>query len=258
MKTISSIKSLLAAGLIFGTAFVAQAQSILAEGKKHISYTFQQGGGTNACAVVYVPSMSAYVAAIAGNSEFPLEFFSLKGEPISQHSTGLDIRGMWFAKNTLMANAAGEEGWFKISPDDLKNAGQWSLVRDGQNQPDFQSVLAFTGKGAVGYYDGTLYFYSKKGSAKKEIQLSGYSGNVSDLNGTTVGYTGDSKFPLALLNWADYKVELFSMSGEYLGGCRLPVEGNPGLDMFRFSVANKMAWVYDIEDRTWTSYRIIQ
>lgn len=243
------------AAFVFAFQFLA-AQSILPAAKKHITYTFQSGDGTNASGLIYMPEQNAYLAGIAGNPEFPIESFSLKGDPINQGSVHADMRGMWYSpkKKQVMINAAGEDGWLAIGAGNVFDGSDWKYVVEGQHQPDFQSCLTLAGKKVYAYVDGNFFTYSTKGKEGKTYPLSGFD-NIGDLNTTTVAYTGVDAYPLALFNYANGAVEFFSLTGIHVGSIDLPAEAARP-DMFRFAFANRMAWVYDVETRTWTSYRV--
>lgn len=251
-------RSVLALALTMG-GLTAWAQAPKANAVKQFSYTYESEDGNNASAVVWVPEHNVYLAAYAGNASFPLEGFRSTGNNVFVGLTDLDLRGMWYdaKKDRLYANAAGEEGWYFVDLGEKgKPDGYWQLVCEGQNQPDFQSVLTSTGKVVVGYADGSFYFYNaKNGKAKKSVELSGYVG--SSLNSTTVGYTGNAKYPLALLDAAEGYIVYYNMKGESLGKTVLPDDAVTS-DMFRFSFANGLAWLYDGETRSWTSYKVFE
>lgn len=251
-------RSVLALALtVCGLAVLAQAPKRTAV--KQSSYTYQGEDGNNASAVVWVPEHNIYLTAFAGNASFPLEGFRSTGNNVFVGVTDLDLRGMWYdaKKDRLFANAAGEGGWYVIDLGDKgKPEGYWETVCEGQNQPDFQSVLTSTGKAVVGYMDGSFYFYNaKNGKFKKSLELSGYVG--SSLNSTTVGYTGNSKYPLALLDAAEGYIVYYNLKGESLGKTILPDDAVTS-EMFRFSFANGLAWLYDGSSRSWTSYKVFE
>jgi hypothetical protein len=235
------------------------AQTPLTQAVKQSSYTFESSEGTNASAVVWIAPHNLFITAIAGNADFPLEGFRSTGSSVFSEVSGLDLRGVWYdaKKDRLYANAAGEEGWFSIQLGEKgKPEGDWKSVCEGSHQPDFQSVLAGMGKLVVGYADNYFYFYdAKNGKFKKEVELTGYSS--ASLNSTTVGVTENAKFPLALLDAAEGRIVFFNLKGESIGSTNLP-EGAASPDMFRFSFAKGLAWLYDEENRTWTAYKVFE
>jgi hypothetical protein len=257
MKHFSPIQTIRTAALLLFTAAAlsAQAQSPKVIAQETISYTFESSDGTNATSLVWVPSLQIYVTAIAGNEEFPMEAFNAKGDMLWTRMCGIDLRGMWWNEKAgrLEANAAGESGWYWLSATKNEPRADWENFVSGQAQPDFQSALTWTPKAVVGYYDGSLYLY-KKGKLKKELSLSGYD-DIGGLNMTTVAYTGNASYPLALFNYNDREVVFFDLKGAYKGKTKLPsTAANP--DMFRFAFANGQAWTYYADSRTWTGYKV--
>jgi hypothetical protein len=251
-------RTLLASALLLGGLTVF-GQAPKKTAVKQISYTFEGEDGTNASAVIWASEHNLYITGIAGNPSFPLEGFRSTGNNVFATVTDLDLRGMWYdaKKDRLYANSAGEAGWYWVQlgekgmPD-----GYWQNVCEGQNQPDFQTVLTSTGKMVVGYMDGSLYYYNaKNGKFKKEVVTSGYTGSTFNL--TTVGYTGNSKYPLALLDAVEGKIVYFNLKGENVGVTSLPDDAVLS-EMFRFSFANGMAWLYDVDTRTWTAYKVFE
>jgi len=47
------------------------------------------------------------------------------------------------------------------------------------------------------------------------------------------------------------------MSGAYTGAIALPEEAAQP-ESFRFTFANRVAWIYNVDDRTWTGFRVFQ
>lgn len=237
------------------------AQTPMNMAAKKFTYTYKGMDGTNATAVAWVPDHNIYITAIAGNSEFPLEGFSATGTNVFSTMTGLDIRGLWWnpKKKRLEANAAGDLGWYYIELGASgEPIGDWQMICEGQNQPDFQSAMTLAGKVVVGYMDGYFYHYNaKKGSFKKDYPLNDYDSADWALNLTTVGYTGISQYPLAVLDYSGRNIVFFGLDGSYKGITSLP-ESAVTSEMFRFSIANKYAWLYDVDTRTWTCFRIFE
>jgi hypothetical protein len=258
MATHSIQRSLIALALVW-SGFSAFAQAPKNTAAKQSTYTFESSDGNNASAVVWVPEHNIYLTAIAGNAEFPLEGFRSTGNNVFSEMTHLDLRGMWYdaKKDHLYANAAGEDGWYKVALGEKgRPSGEWEQVCAGQNQPDFQSVLTSTGKLVVGYADGMFYFYNaKNGKFKKEAELSGYAS--SGFNNTTVCYTGNAKFPLALLDATERRIVYYDMKGASVGSTNLPGDAVTS-EMFRYAFANGLAWLYDGDTRTWTSYKVFE
>jgi hypothetical protein len=239
----------------------AQAQSPLATGEQVLSYRFQESSGTNASAVAFIPGPNVYITVIAGNSTFPMEVFDPQGKTLKSMEVGIDIRGIWYnpATKQLEGNAAGEEGWYTMTLDGNGiPSGEWTLVRTGQNQPDFQSVMSYvpSKKKLVTFYDGNFSYWGRK-NAKEKVRFQHGTPGDTDwyINPTTACYTGNDDFPIAVLELNGEQVLFFDLKGKYLAATSIP-GGLPEMDGFRFSFANKRAFVYDEVERTWRGYKV--
>jgi hypothetical protein len=240
---------------------IGLAQSPLATGEQVISYRFQDGSGTNASAVVFIPGPNVFITVIAGNADFPMEVFDPQGKTLASMPAGLDMRGMWYnpATKQLEANAAGEDGWYSMTLDakGVPN-GSWTLIRSGQNQPDFQSVLSYVApkKKLVTFYDGNFSYWGRKNAKEKVRYQHGTPGDTDwYINPTTAAYTGNDDFPIAVLELNGEQVLFFDLKGKYLAATKIP-GGLPEIDGFRFSFANKRAFVYDATERIWKGYKV--
>ena len=248
------------AALLCGS--VAWAQAPLAKAALAFTYTFSNSDGTNASAVTYVPGPNVFITCIAGNSDYPLEVFNREGKTISTAPAGLDLRGIWYnpATNSLEGNCAGEEGWFS-TPLDAQGipSGDWSLIRSGQCQPDFQSVLSYvTAKKKLVTItaDNSFSFWGRKNGKQKVCFQHGTPGDTDwYINPYTAGYTGNDAYPLAVLELNGEQILYFSLKGQYLGATKID-GGLPEMDGFRFAFANRNAFIYNEVTRTWNAYRV--
>lgn len=239
---------------------VAQAQSPLSRAKPVLTLKIQQSGGTNGSSVAYDPSKGIYYTVIAGNAVFPFEAFDKKGNPQGSAEAGFDMRGIWMNGSTLEGNGPGESGWVTF---DLTSAGkptgQTRLIVEEQLQPEWQSVGTFDPKKkeVIYYSDGIISIYSrKKLSYSRTITLNGNSDfSTSNINSTSVGFTGKKGYEYALLDYNDYKVLYFNKKGNQTGSTTLPAEASVN-DAFRFAFANSLLWLYDVNTRSWTGYQV--
>ena len=225
--------------------------------KRDITLKFNSDDGTNACAVAWHPDKKLYYSVIAGNETFPLEVFSESGKYVSGGEAGFDARSLWYNSKTgkLEGNGAGEVGLFSLDIGSDGKPGTAVNVYSGQKQPDFQSVGALNpAKQIIYYYNaGTVYTYKRKGGkASKTFEIKAPVG-VSNLNTTTVVFTGRKGEELGLLDKEEGKVYLFDLKGNHTASVTLP-SGSETPDMFRFSCANGKIWVYDVGTRSWTGY----
>ncbi|MCB9231626.1 MAG: hypothetical protein H6581_08185 [Bacteroidia bacterium] len=225
-----------------------------------LTYRMIQSEGTNASAVTWNPKAGYYYTVIAGNADYPLEVFDARGNGVRQYAANSDMRGLWWnAKaKSLQGNCAGDKGW--IQYDCNKSGiptGNRVVLNSGQNQPDFQSVgtLGDKGKSVVFYHAGTLSFYnSKSGKGINSLELS-LPVSGADINATSVGYTGQKNYEYVLLDFMRRKLYFFNTKGEFTGESSLPTNAVTN-SMFRFSFANGNAFLYDVESRSWTGYKV--
>lgn len=219
---------------------------------------FALSDGTNASAVTWNPDKKVFYSVIAGNASFPLETFDEFGEQINSNEAGVDARGLWYNLKTkqLEGNGPGETGVFTIG---FNNSGEKKTVKiliEGKNQPENQSVGAFDSKKQIIYYysDGMIYSYLRKnGKQKSAMKITDCPADLSDINSTTVIFTGIKNQELGLLDYNSQKVYLFNLKGKHTATINLP-ENAPTNDAFRFSFANNYIWLYDIDTRMWTGY----
>jgi hypothetical protein len=264
MKNHMKITSLLRATillLILGPLADAMAQAPRETAALAYTYKFQSDEGTNASAVTYIPEHKVYITCIAGNPDYPLEVFDREGHTLASMPAGIDLRGIWYnpATKNLEANAAGEEGWYSRPLDDKGiPTGDWTCFRPGQNQPDFQSVLAYVpSKKKLVTINGTFFSYwgRKNGKEKVRVQF-GTPGETNwYFNPYCAGYTGNDDFPIAVLELNGEQILFFSLKGQYLGVTKVG-EPLPEMDGFRFAFANGHAFIYDEVARTWKAYRV--
>jgi hypothetical protein len=108
---------LLAAFLLVGASANSQTIKTL---KKVLELKITEPGGANAASVAWHPVQKKYYAAQAGNADFPLGVFDVKGKMLSNstQTTLFDIRGLWYnAKTkTLQANGYNDFGWTEYNP----------------------------------------------------------------------------------------------------------------------------------------------
>ncbi|MDX2246843.1 MAG: hypothetical protein SF052_08725 [Bacteroidia bacterium] len=238
----------------------ANAQSPLAQAVPAFKLEMQQSGGTNGSSVTYDPLKGIYYAVIAGNAAFPLEAFDRKGKPLGASEAGADLRGIWMNGSTLEGNCPGEVGWVSIElTNSGKPSGQTSSIVEDELQPDFQSVGTFDPKKkeVIFYANGNLNFYSrKKRSLSRIVMLNGSDASFPDnINATSVGFTGKKGYEYALLDYNDYKVLYFNKKGNQTGSTDIPEDAIIN-DAFRFSFANSMLWLYDVDTRSWSGYKV--
>ncbi len=237
------------------------AQAPLQQGELVLSYQFQSKEGTNASAVAFIPGPNVYITVIAGNEAFPLEVFDAQGNTIHSQEVGLDIRGIWYNPKTkeLEANAIGERGWYSMTLNENGiPSGDWQVIRDGQFQPDEQSVLSYVTpkKKLVTFYKGSFSFWGRSNGKEKIRYQHGTPGNTNwYIVPTTAAYTGNDKYPIGVLELNTGQILYFDLKGKYLGATLIP-NADSEITGFRFAFANRQAFIFDKTDRIWRIYRV--
>jgi len=236
------------------------AQAPQTNPKAEITLAFEQSGGTNGSAVAWNPVQRLYYAVIAGNSEFPLEVFDEQGRVIKSMEAGADIRGLWWnpKSRSLQANCAGDGGWVELYCDLTgMPANAYTQLAEGTIQPDFQSVGAYDAKKkkVAFYHEGALHFYNiKNGKPGKSLPLK-LPVPADDINSTSMGYTGRANYEFVLFDIECRNLYFFNRAGKATAKAQLP-KNAPAFVAFRFSFANDIAFLYDVENREWTGYRV--
>lgn len=193
-----------------------------------------EGRGRNGAGVAYHAAEDVYYAVFAGNTEFPLARFTPSGTLLSAKTAGVDARGMWY-------NPAGKSLEFN--------------TYGGDYQPDPQVVGAYdpTDK-KIYYWDGEFLYRYNAESRKQEKKISIDYKDRSDLNTTTVVYTGFAGQELGLLNVLQKRLILFNKSsGSYTGYIQLPDDAPVSLQ-FNTAFTNNKVWIFDLDLRRWIGY----
>jgi gliding motility-associated-like protein len=268
MKVATTISKLLLLSFLGGwiTTSSLQAQNQccqpLENAEPGISYTFILSDGTNASGVAYNPNFDLYYALIAGNPDYPLETFAPDGTPLFQTETGFDSRGLWWNPNLGQLEANGFNA-FGLHRFDL-DANGFALntgvdVFTGMNQPDMQSCgdLDYDANEILYYDDGMIYRYDREdNSFLGSYALTGIPVPLTDINSTTVIYTGCPEHEIGILDYVNKRVYFFDKSdGSFTFTSQLP-EITVTNNSFRFSFANNHVWLYDVATRSWSSFRV--
>lgn len=248
---------LLSSGLAWGQC------NILANAVAGLVLDYQSTNLLNCSGVGFNPILGRYYAVRAGNSSFPLETWTSTGTQLYTTSAGFDWRGMWWNPNTnqLEGNGYFNSGLWRA---DINGSGHalntGSLLFSGMAQPDAQSCgdYDYDANEIVYYFNGRIYRYSRTtNAALGNYALTGCPVAFSNINSTTVVYTGCLGREIGILNYVNKRIYLFNKSnGAYVGTSQLP---NTAVTTgsFRFSYANGLAWLFDLGTGNWYSYRIL-
>lgn len=222
-------------------------------------------GGTNAGGVAYNPNFKLYYTVISGNADFPLEIFTEDGSPYYQALAERDLRGIWYNSefNTIEANLYEYHDIIEFLIDDDSGVVYdpaevlWELfVSDDQaalsyNSTDFLYIL----------YDGQagtiVEFDSEVGEIQRELEIE-LPVPFEDINTTSGIYTGIEEGEYGVYDFVRARIYLIDKNtGKTSYTIQLP-EGAPANDFLNFAFANGHVWLFDVEQRTWKGYKVVQ
>lgn len=259
MKT----KALTLITLLFSILILSiSAQDLISYPAATIELKMMEDGGRNGTAVVYNPEMNYYYCAMAGNADFPLETFSASGTNLHQSRTYSDMRGMWWnpKEEALEGNCYADGGIVSIIIDANGFAGAGNrVIFEGRHQPgDHNCGTLDPKKKEILYYkDGYVVGYSRKDGSPTDtyIPLDLPTGE-SDINYTSLIFTGHKKMELGVLDVNEKKVYLFNRKdGSLAGTINLPSDAIT-YEGFNFAFANDHVFLFDQSERKWVGYKV--
>jgi len=231
--------------------------------------------GTRGASVVWHPVQKKYYAAMAGNVGYPLSVFDASGKRISndEHSTGEDVRGLWYnpLTKTIEGNAYGSFGWFTYKLGKNGMVEEVKTLFEGLNQPSEQCVGAYNAakKQVLFLYGSMVYTYRRDSAIESNnviihwgrTKADGVSEDEDETaepenhNRTTIVYTGMPGAELGFLNFMDMQIELYNIKDGFLTRTlKLPADAIAEAT-FNFSYTNGTFWLFDMTNREWTGYK---
>ncbi len=237
-----------------------------------------EGSGSNGASVAWHVEQKKYYAAFAGNADFPLTVFDKTGKRLSSEglTTGFDVRGLWFdpTEKGIFGNAYGELGWFMLNLNESGIPVASDNVIAEMIQPDNNSVgFLSTCKDAICFLSGQevkiyknqeevmddnvrLYAgLSKKLKVVKEDDDTDKYNMPENYNSNVAVCTELPKAEFGLLNVSEKQIELYDKNtGLMTQILKLPTDA-PANNMFNFSFANGIYWLFDKEKRKWMGYK---
>lgn len=258
-----TMKYVLLLSIFVALTLLAGAQcNLLPNAIPGITLVHQNTNCNNNSGVAFNPNLNLYYGVRAGNSAFPLETWSVTGTPLYNTTAGFDWRGMWWnpITNQLEGNGYNTMGMWRA---DLNGSG-YALntgynIFTGLNQPDAQSCgdLDCDAYEVLYYSNGSIYRYSRTTNAfLGSYPITGTPVAISNLNSTTVMYTGCPGKEIALLDYNNKRVYVYNKAnGAYAGMSQLPASAVT-TSAFRTSWANCYVWLFNLANYTWYSYKI--
>jgi hypothetical protein len=217
-------------------------------------------GTENRSGVAYNPYYNIYYSVDAGNPGYPIQTYSSSGTLIDDRAEGFDYRGLWWNPNTDQLEGNGYDGLGGSKQKlDESNGYPLGLVATyvGHFQPDDQSCGAYDYKENVVFYffSGTIYVYSRiNGTLIKQHSLHNIPVPLSNINSTSVIYTGCTGMEIGIYDYVLKRVYLFSApGGNYVTSIQLPADA-PAHDRFAMAYANNLFWLFDND--SWYSYKL--
>ncbi len=231
--------------------------------KAAIKYTIQGEEGTNGSAVAYIPERKQYVCVIAGNVSYPLEIFDATGKSIANGKAGVDSRGLWYNPNTKQIEGNGYDDTgiysysFSTSGEELRS--NIEMLRNGMIQPNDQVVGVYDpDENEILYLEGDRVIRYSRSAFTRSGSLGLDIPSGSNVNETTLGYTGIPKAELCLLDHSKKELLFFDKAtGNFTKSIALPASFVTD-SWFRWSFANGRVWSYDVMSRTWTGYVVFK
>ena len=242
---------------------------------KIMELVMPDGGGRNGAGVAWNPVQKTYYAAFAGNTSYPLAVFDIKGNRISKDDleTNFDVRGIWYnsRKQTIQMNGYSDFGWAEYSLDTKGIPSKFSMLFEGQLQPDAQSVGGFNNKLEILYFfneDGNLDMYDINTSSlvgtqtlyldcetQEEALKTQNSIELDNYNKSTVLYTGIKDAEFAFLLPEVKGIVCYSKeTGLATRASTFPKDA-PIQERLNLAYANGLFWLFDTDNRKWIGYR---
>lgn len=248
--------------IALGMSFTLGAQQPLSNSNSTLTLTINGESGTNGLAVAYNPKNNLYYSIFAGNEVYPLETHTANGTTIASQEAGCDARGMWYnpKKKCLEGILYGNNGMVTLKLD-ANGKIEGSVLSSFSFGMDDQTVATYAEKKkAVMFVEGNKVSFFKPGSTTSKTVFLTMSSGV-ELNTNGPAYTGVKNYEIALLESGGNVVHLFSeKTGEETGKVKLNFN-NLGEDFeipsfFRVSYTNNMLFVYDVNSRTWSGFKL--
>lgn len=222
------------------------------------------GGTTFRSGVAYNPNFDLLYSVNSGSSSYNIETFDPQGNPLNSTAQGFDFRGLWWnpTLNSLEGNGYNTNGIFV---EDLGGAtgyplGTGTVVFPGMNQPFAHSCGQFdpVNNQILYYYNGAIHRYSRStGGLLGTTPISGLPVATSNLNTTSIAYTGCPGQEVGVYDYVNRRVYLISLAtGAYVATSQLPADA-PTPTNQRMSYANDLFWIFNESTLVWHSYEII-
>lgn len=243
-----------------GLALNLGAQTPLSSSNCSLTLTISnEDDGTNGVAVAYNPTNNLYYTVFAGNAVYPIETHTTSGASINSQDANFDCRGLWYNPTTkcLEGISYGNAGSIKILLDGTgkiigTEESTFSYGMEGQTV----AVYAEKKKSLMFVESSSVYFFKPGKSKYKSVYLTMNDPGIN-LNTNGAAYTGVKNYEIAILEASGNVVHLFSAkTGKETGQVKLNTNEMELPSFFNASYANNLFFVFDVNARTWSGFKL--
>ncbi|MBK9355593.1 MAG: hypothetical protein IPN09_16985 [Bacteroidetes bacterium] len=233
--------------------------------KKDIELKIQGKDGTNGSGVAYDPILKRYYTAIAGNAGYPLDVFDRSGRFIATNTCNADIRGLFYnpeyktiecntyENHDIMSFGFESNGKFKI------NYPKIELTKLEATVPNACLNFDILNKKYIAFDQAKMAvsrFSYADGKKERDLRVR-FQNNAENINYTSVVYIDIQDGAYGFLDFVKKQVILISpKTGSPLATIQLPSDALTN-NAFRFAYANGQIFLYDVDKRSWTGYKIL-
>lgn len=214
--------------------------------------------GSNGCCVIHLAHRKQYAAAFAGNQMFPMAFFNDKDFQLRSDEdrvTEIDMRTMYVRNRKIYGVPYGGDGIYNL-PEADGEAPQ--IVTSDLGLPfnstgaynDIAEELLFLEEGRV--------FYLNLKKTNNNLKEEDWEDIVNDGNHniTTLIVKAEKKKTLiGFLNIANNRVEWYNQKSKKKEEEWLLPKDLLLNNLFNFSYANGIVWIFDKAARTWLGFK---
>ena len=222
------------------------------------------GGTSFRSGVAYNPDFDILYSVNSGSANYSIETFDPAGNPLNSTTQGFDFRGLWWNPllSSLEGNGFSSLGIFveNLNVADGYPLGTGTVIFPGMNQPATHSCGQFdpVNNHIIYYSSGAIHRYDRNtASFVSSTTITGLPVSTSNLNSTSIAYTGCAGMEVGVYDYVNRRVYLIDLaSGAYVATSQLPANA-PTPTNQRMSYANDLFWVFDVSNLTWKSYQIL-
>lgn len=278
--------------MLFGSYFSTTAQTSASkipvkELKKTITLLMPRSvndemPGTRGASVAWHPQQMKYYASMAGNAGYPLAVFDNTGKRLSNDTLNcqVDTRGLWYNTatrslegNTYSDESRGPSGLFRYDIDPKGRIKAVTIFSSNPYQLMPNAVMTINPKTQILMYQLDALVYRLKASNGQlidslsvELGHTAADGKVTDFdelegfpetyNATSMLYTGIKGAEWGFLNFIKRQIELYDEKTHFLTRIYQLPEGAVTESMFNLAFCNNQFWLFDMDTRTWTGYKM--